>query len=253
MQRLGGTVVQVNEQHSSAQKGESIKDTAQTMACYCDAIVLRHPMKGAADIAVSASSKPVINAGDGTGEHPTQALLDVYTIKSELGRVGNDGVDGAAPMVITLLGDLKHGRTVHSLVRLLRLFPGVQLNYVAPPSLAMPSEIIDELAATGVQQNTEMSLEDAIKVTDVLYVTRVQKERFESVEAYEAIAGSYVVDAAMMKKARQRMIVMHPLPRVNEIATDVDADPRAAYFRQMEYGMYMRMAILSSLLLKRDV
>jgi aspartate carbamoyltransferase len=251
MQRLGGTVVPVNEQHSSAQKGESIRDTAQTLACYCDAIVLRHPMKGAAAIAVSASSKPVINAGDGTGEHPTQALLDAYTIKTELGHIGAEGE--GPPMVITLLGDLKHGRTVHSLVRLLSMFPGIKLNYVAPASLAMPTEIIEEIGARGVEQTTTMTLDEAIETTDVLYVTRVQKERFESFEEYEVIAGCYCVDAALMKKAKQKMIVMHPLPRVNEIHTDVDQDPRAAYFRQMEYGMYMRMAILSSMLLKRDV
>ena len=173
MQRLGGTVICVNEQHSSAQKGETITDTAQTMACYCDAIVLRHPMKGAAALAVAASSKPVINAGDGTGEHPTQALLDAYTIKSELGHIGSTA-DGP-PMVVTLLGDLKHGRTVHSLVRLLSFFPGIKLNYIAPPSLAMPTEIIEEIDALGVNQTSTLTLEEAIVSTDVLYVTRIQK------------------------------------------------------------------------------
>jgi aspartate carbamoyltransferase len=212
MLRLGGSVVCVNEKDSSAFKGESIKDTTQTLASYCDAIVLRHPMKGSADVAVSVSSKPIINAGDGTGEHPTQALLDIFTIKSELKKIGEEDIK-KPKMVITLLGDLKNGRTVHSLVRLLSLYPGVKIIYIAPSILAMPVEIINEIEALGVEQISSMTLEEAIHITDVLYVTRIQKERFESIDEYDKVAGSYCVDAALMKKAKKEMTVMHPLPR----------------------------------------
>lgn len=267
MLRLGGSVVSVNADHSSVQKGESLEDTIQTMGCYCDAIVLRHPVKGSALQASKVSANcPIINAGDGVGEHPTQALLDLFTIQTELGRVGQydprQGISSAtAPlMTVTLLGDLKNGRTVHSLVKLLALFPGIRLIYVAPAALAMPQELVEEIRTSGAEnststlphsrpeQITHLSLDEAIAETDVLYVTRVQKERFATAEEYEAVKGSYCVDAALMLKAKKNMIVMHPLPRLQEISTDVDADPRAAYFRQMENGMYMRMAILDAII-----
>lgn len=245
MMRLGGSVIAVNEQHSSVKKGESLEDTIRTLASYCDGVVIRHPMKGSADAAAAVSSKPIINAGDGTGEHPTQALLDLYTIKTELGCIGSSQQE---PMVVTLLGDLKHGRTVHSLTKLLSYFPGIKLQYVSPDVLQMPDEIQNFVAEKGIEQVTVPSLEEAIVSTDVLYVTRVQKERFESEAAYEAVAGSYCVDSALLLRAKSKMIVMHPLPRLGEIHTEVDADPRAAYFRQMENGMFMRMAILSLLI-----
>lgn len=251
MQRLGGTVISVNEQQSSAAKGETLEDTIQTMCCYCDAIVIRHPMKGSSDMASKFSSKPVINAGDGTGEHPTQALLDIYTIKSELGTIGFETT--GVPMVITLLGDLKHGRTVHSLVKLLLLYTGIKLVFISPPTLSLPNDIIKELDDAHIEHITMNLIDEAISMTDVLYVTRIQKERFNSIEEYEDVAGSYCIDANTLKKAKNRMIVMHPLPRNNEISKEIDHDPRAAYFRQMEYGMYMRMAILDLFMKRNEV
>jgi len=242
MLRLGGSVIAINEQNSSAQKGETLEDTIQTVSSYCDIVVLRHPTIGSAAKAAEVSSKPILNAGDGVGEHPTQALLDLYTIKSELGFF--DGKESSrGEVIITLVGDLKHGRTVHSLVTLLGKFGNVRLIYCSPPELAMPSAIVEEISALGISQEI-MELEQAIAITDVLYVTRIQKERFESLEYYQAVQGSYCIDKTVMEKAKAKMIVMHPLPRVGEIAVEVDSDPRAAYFRQMENGMYVRMAIL---------
>jgi len=239
MQRLGGTTIYVTESSSSVKKGETLGDTMNCLASYCDAIVLRHPRKGSAFEGANAIEKPLLNAGDGPGEHPTQALLDLFTICTELG-----GVEGKT---ITLLGDLKYGRTVHSLVRLLKFFPGVKLNYVSPESLQMPGYVKEDVAAAGVEQNEMTTFEEVLPETDVLYVTRVQQERFEDPEEYERVRGVYVVDAAALAaaKAPGAMVVMHPLPRVGEVAEDVDADPRAAYFRQMGYGMHMRMALLA--------
>jgi aspartate carbamoyltransferase len=242
MERLGGSVIPINEvKYSSVTKGESLTDTVRTLECYADVIVLRHPETGSAAIAAKAARKPVINAGDGTGEHPTQALLDLFTIFEELG-VGV--VDG---LTVTMLGDLKYGRTVHSLARLLSLFK-VRLNYVSPDILRMPREVMDEVAAKGIPQAEFNTLENVLPQTDVLYVTRVQKERFEDPADYEKVKGAYVIDPEVMKAAKQNMIVMHPLPRVTEISMDFDDDPRAAYFRQMEYGLYVRMALLAMVL-----
>lgn len=240
MERLGGSVIPINEvRYSSVSKGESLPDTVRTLECYADVIVLRHPEVGSAALAAKYAKKPIINAGDGVGEHPTQALLDSLTIKEELGRI-----DG---LTVTMLGDLKFGRTVHSLSRLLSLYK-VRLNYVSPEILRMPSEIIDELNAKGVEQAEFNTLAPALPETDVLYVTRVQKERFVDLVDYEKVAGAYIIDSEIMKIAKERMIVMHPLPRVTEISMDLDDDPRAAYFRQMEYGLYVRMALLAMVL-----
>ena len=240
MQRLGGSVIQINNvQFSSVSKGESLPDTIRTLEAYSDAIVLRHPERGSADMAARYARKPVINAGDGPGEHPTQALLDTFTIREELGQL-----DG---LTVTLLGDLKHGRTVHSLVQLLALH-NVRLNYVSPESLRLPADLHAHLAAAGVDQHEQPDLAAVLPETDVLYVTRVQKERFTDMAEYERIQGSYVINAALLRSARKRMIVMHPLPRVGEIDMEVDNDPRAAYFRQMEYGMFVRMALLALVL-----
>jgi len=242
MERLGGSVIPINEvKYSSVTKGESLSDTVRTLECYADVIVLRHPETGSAAIAAKAARKPVINAGDGTGEHPTQALLDTFTIFEEL-REG--GVDG---MTVTMLGDLKYGRTVHSLARLLSLFK-VKLNYVSPNILKMPKEVMDEVGAKGIPQAEFSTLDKVLPETDVLYVTRVQKERFENPEDYDKVKGVYVIDPEVMKAAKKEMIVMHPLPRVGEISPDFDDDPRAAYFRQMEYGLYVRMALLAMVL-----
>jgi len=240
MERLGGSVIPINEvKYSSVSKGESLPDTVRTLECYADVIVLRHPEVGSAAIAAKAARKPVINAGDGIGEHPTQALLDAFTIKEELGHL-----DG---LTVTLLGDLKYGRTVHSLARLLSLYK-VRLNYVAPDILRMPAELIDEIKAKKIEQAEYTTLDACLPQTDVLYVTRVQKERFSDEAVYESVKGAYVIDPQVMKAARERMIVMHPLPRVGEISPEFDDDPRAAYFRQMEYGLYVRMALLAMVL-----
>jgi aspartate carbamoyltransferase catalytic subunit len=242
MERLGGSVIPINEvRYSSVSKGESLPDTVRTLECYADVIVLRHPEIGSAAIAAKAAHKPVINAGDGVGEHPTQALLDMFTIFEELGAGQIDG------MTVTMLGDLKYGRTVHSLARLLSLYR-VKLNYVSPEILRMPREVMAEVDEKGVPQAEFNSLEQVLPETDVLYVTRVQKERFEDPTEYENVKGAYVIDPDIMKAAKQEMIVMHPLPRVGEISADFDDDPRAAYFRQMEYGLYVRMALLAMVL-----
>jgi aspartate carbamoyltransferase len=223
--------------YSSVSKGESLPDTVRTLECYADVIVLRHPEVGAAALAAKYASKPIINAGDGVGEHPTQALLDLFTIREELGTL-----DG---LTVTLLGDLKYGRTVHA--RLLALY-GAKLRYVSPPQLPMPAALVAELDAAGVEQQVTERLEDVLPDSDVLYVTRVQRERFEDPALYEAVRGAYVITPDTMRAARQRMILMHPLPRVGEISMDVDDDPRAAYFRQMSYGMFVRMALLAMVL-----
>jgi aspartate carbamoyltransferase len=240
MERLGGSVIPINEvRYSSVSKGESLPDTIRTLECYADVIVLRHPETGAAAQAARYAHKPIINAGDGIGEHPTQALLDLFTILAELGNI-----DG---LTITFLGDLRFGRTVHSLARLLSLY-NVKINYVSPEILRLPPEILAEVAATGTPQTETRDLSTVLGETDVLYVTRVQKERFTDEAEYEAVKGSYVIDPATMKAAKDEMIVMHPLPRVGEISMDFDDDPRAAYFRQMEYGLYVRMALLAMVL-----
>lgn len=240
MERLGGSVIPINEvRYSSVAKGESLPDTIRSLECYSDVIVLRHPETGSAALAAQYGRKPIINAGDGTGEHPTQALLDLFTIQEEIGRVNG--------LTITMLGDLKYGRTVHSLARLLTLY-NVKLNYVSPDLLRMPTEVKDEIASKLIPQADYSNLDDVLAQTDVLYVTRVQKERFENPEDYEQVRGSYVITPELMTKAKREMIVMHPLPRVGEISMEFDDDPRAAYFRQMEYGLYVRMALLALVL-----
>ncbi len=240
MERLGGNVININEvRYSSVAKGESLPDTIRTLECYADVIVIRHPELGSAAIAAQAARKPVINAGDGVGEHPTQALLDAFTIREELGRMDD--------LTVTMLGDLKYGRTVHSLSRLLSLY-NARLHYVSPEILPMPPEIVSELEAKGMRQAAHRTLDAALPGTDVLYVTRVQRERFESEEVYNSVKDAYVLNKSVMAGAKDKMIVMHPLPRVTEISTDFDEDPRAAYFRQMEYGLYVRMALLAMVL-----
>ena len=240
MERLGGSLISINEvTYSSVSKGESLADTVRTLEMYADVIVLRHPEKGASAQAAKFTRKPIINAGDGAGEHPTQALLDLFTIRQELGEV-----DG---LTVTLVGDLKHGRTVHSLSQLLSGYD-VTLNYVSPEILRMPEAIVTEIEGTGTPQHVHDDLEAVIGESDVVYVTRVQKERFDDPAEYEQVAGAYVVDPALMERAKSKMALLHPLPRVDEISIEVDDDPRAAYFRQMENGMYVRMALLALVL-----
>lgn len=239
MYKLGGNVVSINDvNYSSVSKGENLEDTIRTMACYSDVIVLRHPEIGAAQRASLVSSVPIINAGDGAGEHPTQALLDFYTIWRE-----QESVEG---ITVTLIGDLKHGRTVHSLSKLLRMWD-VKFNFISPPSFTMP----DEYVKAGDYQSTNLS--DVIKDTDVLYVTRVQKERIVPVLglAIPVDIGSdmsYGVGLDDMAVAKNTMSLMHPLPRNEEIPAVIDDDPRAAYFRQMENGLWMRTALLEKVL-----
>ena len=240
MERLGGSVIPINEvKYSSVAKGESLPDTIRSLECYSDVIVLRHPEVGASALAAQYARKPIINAGDGIGEHPTQALLDLFTIIEEKGLV--DGLS------VTLLGDLKYGRTVHSLSRLLSLY-NVRLNFISPEILSLPREIITELEEKGIPFLELRMLEEILPETDVLYVTRVQKERFEDVKEYEKVKGTYIITPETLSVAKKDMIVMHPLPRVGEISMELDSDPRAAYFRQMEYGMYVRMALLAMVL-----
>jgi len=239
MLRLGGTVVGADGSSSSVVKGETLADTVRTLGCYGDLIVLRHPAPGSAATAAKFSKVPIINAGDGVGEHPTQAFLDVYTIREELGTVNG--------LTITLVGDLKNGRTVHSLVKLLAYYH-VTLNLVSPPSLRMPEDVKAELIKAGIAINELTDLNEVIAESDVVYVTRVQKERFEDLEEYERVKSAYIINNKMMSKAKTQMIVMHPLPRVSEIEPEVDFDQRAAYFRQMRYGLYVRMALLALVL-----
>jgi len=240
MQRLGGSVIPINEvRYSSVTKGESLPDTIRTLEAYADLVVLRHPEVGASQTAARYSHKPIINAGDGVGEHPTQALLDLFTIQRELGRV--DGLH------IAMAGDLKYGRTVHSLARLLCLYD-VEMSFVSPDILRLPEEVRDEVIALGKPIRETHAIEDVIETVDVLYVTRVQKERFSDLTQYESVRNLYEVTTDLMLRAKPNMILMHPLPRVGEIHYDVDADPRAAYFRQMENGMYVRMALLAAVL-----
>ncbi|ESO92555.1 hypothetical protein LOTGIDRAFT_190512 [Lottia gigantea] len=239
MMRLGGSVINLNEVTSSVQKGESLNDTIAMMSGYADVIVMRHPKPGTVLSSARTCRKPVINAGDGVGEHPSQALLDVFTIREEIGTVNN--------LTITMVGDLKNGRTVHSLARLLTLYK-VNLRYVAPPGLKMPDDIQDFVASKGIRQEECSSLEKALLDTDVLYMTRIQRERFSSKEDYEKACGQFVITPELMTKAKKKMVVMHPLPRLDEISSSFDTDPRAAYFRQAENGMYVRMSLLALVL-----
>lgn len=240
MQRLGGQVIPINSvTFSSVTKGESLADTVRTLECYADVIVLRHYEVGAAAEAAYWASKPIINAGDGVGEHPTQALLDAYTILRDLGRMDN--------LTVAMLGDLRFGRTVHSLTRLL-LHRNIIFRFVSPRLLRMPEEIRDEVTAAGDVFTEHEDVHEVIQEVDVLYVTRVQKERFTDLSEYEKVQGAYIITPELLRQAKDEMIVMHPLPRVGEISYEVDRDPRAAYFRQMQNGVYIRMALLAAVL-----
>lgn len=244
MLRLGGTFLAVDAKSSSIKKGETLEDTVMCLLSYCDAIALRHPLKGAARAAAGVARGPILNAGDGVGEHPTQALLDLYTILVEL--PGEASLSILQGKVVAMIGDLKYGRTVHSLARLLAKF-GCVLHYVSPPSLGMPQYIQQEVSSGGVStvvQTEHEELDEVVGEADVLYVTRIQQERFASQEEFEGVKGCYRITPEVMRKAKPTAVLMHPLPRVGEIAEECDLDPRAAYFRQMEYGMFVRMALL---------
>ena len=245
MHRLGGSVIGfADASGTSVVKGETLADTIRMAESYADAIVLRHPHEGAAKLAADFSSKPVINAGDGAGQHPTQTLLDLFTIKMEKGELTDNN--------IVLVGDLKYGRTVHSLSYALSLF-GANITLVAPPSLQMPHEIVTHLKEMGGRFNQAESLESVIPGADVLYVTRIQKERFPDPEEYRKVEGAFRIDNALLANAKRSLIVMHPLPRVNEIAPEVDAGPHCRYFKQAFYGVPVRMALLSLILGKGEI
>lgn len=244
MQRLGGGVVSVAEgmKSSSASKGETLYDAARIVSAYADAIVQRHPAVGSAQEAADGATVPVINAGDGTGEHPTQALLDLYTIQRERGRIEG--------LRVGLVGDLKHGRTVHSLAQALAHWH-VTLAFVAPAALTMPAEITAVLRQKGIAIQETDDLEEALPTCDVLYVTRVQRERFADPAEYERLKKSYIVNRALIERTNPAVTIMHPLPRVEEIARDVDDLPGAAYFRQAANGVWVRMALLNLIIGRR--
>jgi carbamoyl-phosphate synthase/aspartate carbamoyltransferase/dihydroorotase/carbamoyl-phosphate synthase/aspartate carbamoyltransferase len=241
MERLGGSVIPITQgvQFSSVSKGETLADTVRTLEQYSDVIVLRHPEIGSAKTAAEYANVPVINAGDGAGEHPTQALLDLFTIREELGVV--DGLR------VAMVGDLRYGRTVHSLTKLLAQY-NVNLRFVSPEILRMPMVIMNELIDAGIDVRETHDVADVIEKADVLYVTRVQKERFTDLAQYEEVRNQYEITPDLMEKAKDKMVVMHPLPRVGEIHYAIDDDPRAAYFRQVKNGMYIRMALLAAVL-----
>jgi aspartate carbamoyltransferase catalytic subunit len=241
MLRLGGSCLGFSEPgSSSASKGESLADTIRTVACYADAIVMRNPKEGAALLASRSSGIPVINAGDGGHHHPTQTLTDLLTIKRLRGNIKN--------LTVGYCGDLKFGRTVHSLAKALVRYEKIKMVFISPEELVIPEYMIQMLKRNNVEFTETHSLEEAMPDLDVLYMTRVQRERFFNEEDYIRLKDTYVLNRERMELAKKDLIVLHPLPRVNEIAVEVDADPRAAYFKQARYGMFVRMALLSSIL-----
>jgi aspartate carbamoyltransferase catalytic subunit len=242
MLRLGGQVISTENarEFSSAIKGESVEDTMRIVSGYADAIVIRHYEQGAAARAAAVATVPVINGGDGPGEHPTQALLDLYTIQHELGRI--DGLK------IALVGDLRYGRAVRSLALLLCLTTGTEVVFVSPPAVPMGQDVRDALTTAGVKFHDERDLAAVVSDVDVVYQTRIQRERFATPAEYEASRGIYIVDREIVDRMKPNAILMHPLPRVDEITADVDTDPRVAIFRQAHNGVYLRMALLALLL-----
>jgi aspartate carbamoyltransferase len=243
MQRLGGGVISMaSAEGSSAAKGETVADTARTVSQYADVIVIRHPRIGSAKEAADAASIPVINAGDGAGQHPTQALLDTYTIYKELGSLKN--------LVISMVGDLKNGRTVHALVELLSLYQA-RLYFVSPEGLRMPEEITSNLKKKGIAIEETEDFEKAASESLLIYMTRIQKERFTDLTEYERVKGQYVVDEEFLRKLKKKITILHPLPRVDEIRPEVDSYSGAAYFRQVRNGVFVRMALLAMVMGKR--
>ncbi|KAJ5418449.1 uncharacterized protein N7487_001999 [Penicillium crustosum] len=240
MQRLGGRTIAISTEHSSTKKGETLQDTIRTLGCYGDAVVLRHPDANSTEISAKYSQVPVINGGNGALEHPTQAFLDLFTIREELGTVTG--------LTITFTGDLKYGRPVHSLIKLLQFYD-VRIQLVAPKALALPEDVRQQIIASGqLVLETEELTPEIVASSDILYSTRVQKERFTDLSEYERLKNTFVIDNALLKHAKSHMVVMHPLPRNAEISEEVDFDQRAAYFRQMRYGLYCRMALLALVL-----
>lgn len=241
MLNLGGSVIGFSDANSSsASKGESVSDTIRVISCFADICAMRHPKEGAPMVAASRSSIPVINAGDGGHQHPTQTLTDLLTIRSLKGRLNN--------FTIGLCGDLKFGRTVHSLINALVRYEGIRFIFISPEELKVPDYITDMLKEKNIPYEEVIRLEDTMPKLDLLYMTRVQKERFFNEEDYVRLKDFYILDKAKMEQAKPDMMVLHPLPRVNEISVEVDDDPRAAYFKQVQYGVYVRMALILTLL-----
>mmetsp|Transcript_9496 Transcript_9496/g.20235 ORF Transcript_9496/g.20235 Transcript_9496/m.20235 type:complete len:354 (+) Transcript_9496:161-1222(+) len=243
MSRLGGIVLTTESagEYSSAAKGETLEDTIRTVEGYADCVVIRHSQEGSAKRAAYVASVPIINAGDGPGQHPTQALLDVYTIKREIGRLEN--------FKIGMVGDLANGRTVRSLCMLLSMYKNIKMYFVAPEVVKMRDDIKNMLTAAGISWEEVYDLKEVASDVDVLYQTRIQKERFTNLDDYAKARGKYIIDQGIMNALQKHAVVMHPLPRVDEITVEVDSDPRAAYFRQARNGLYIRMAILKMCLL----
>lgn len=241
MLNLGGQVLGFSDAaSSSATKGESVSDTIRIISCYADICAMRHPKEGAPMVAASRSGIPVINAGDGGHQHPTQTLTDLLTIRSLKGRLGR--------FTIGLCGDLKFGRTVHSLINALIRYPDIRFIFISPPELKVPDYITDMLTEKKIAYEEVIRLEDCMPDLDLLYMTRVQKERFFNEEDYVRLKDFYILDKDKLSAAREDMLILHPLPRVNEISVEVDDDPRAVYFRQAKYGVYVRMALILTLL-----
>ncbi|MEM4267256.1 MAG: aspartate carbamoyltransferase [Candidatus Woesearchaeota archaeon] len=240
MMRLGGRIIGfADPKGSSAAKGETIYDTIKMVECYSDIIVIRHPVEGAARLAAESARIPVINAGDGANQHPTQTLLDLYTIKKSRGRIDK--------LVIAMVGDLKYGRTVHSLAYALSNF-NVKMIFVSPKSLSMPRDLLSELKNKRIPFIETDSLNEAIKCSDILYMTRIQKERFPDAVEYEKVKGVHVLNNSILVNAKKELKIMHPLPRVGEISEEVDSSPHACYFEQAKNGVIVREALLALLL-----
>ncbi len=237
MLRLGGQIISTENagEFSSAAKGETLEDTVRILNSYCDVIVLRHFNKGASQTASEYSKVPVVNAGDGNGEHPTQALLDLYTIFSKFKKTD---------ITITMVGDLLNGRTIHSLSYLLSLYSGVSLNFVSPKQLSIPQNLKNHLKKAHIRFSESEDLQTALSTSDVIYMTRIQKERFKSATQYKKYFGKYILNRSSLEKMKEKAIIMHPLPRVNEIAPEIDTDPRSIYFEQAENGVHIRCALL---------
>lgn len=245
MLNLGGQVLGFSDAaSSSASKGESVSDTIRIISCYADICAMRHPKEGAPMVAAERSGIPVINAGDGGHQHPTQTLTDLLTIRALKGRLGD--------FTIGLCGDLKFGRTVHSLINALIRYPGIRFIFISPPELKAPDYITDMLTEKGIPYEEVIRLEDRIAQLDLLYMTRVQRERFFNEEDYVRLKDFYILNKEKMNLAPRDMLVLHPLPRVNEISVEVDDDPRAVYFKQAQYGVYVRMALILTLLDSAD-
>ena len=246
MIHLGGKVLGFSDAaNSSASKGESVSDTIRVISCFADICAMRHPKEGAPMVAAEKSGIPVINAGDGGHQHPTQTLTDLLTIRSLKHRLDN--------MTIGLCGDLKFGRTVHSLIRALVRYENVRFIFISPEELRVPDYITDMLKEKNIPYEEVIRLENVMPSLDILYMTRVQKERFFNEEDYVRLMDFYILDKAKMEYARPDMLILHPLPRVNEISVEIDDDPRAAYFKQVQYGVYVRMALILTLLGKGEV